>query len=173
MQTRFTRTQQREQVVKEAEGALSGGNDEGEGEEAAEEQAEEFDAFDLAEPVNVLAKIPDGFYEKVASSKWKERKEEALDPLLAVVNVPKIVDGDFGELIRVLVGRMTDANIACVISAANCIEALAKGLRESFGKHKAVVISPLLEKLKEKKQNVVDALAAALDATFQTVCQIA
>lgn len=166
VQSRFTRSQQREQQVKEAEGTLSGGAEEQEDEEPAAEHFE----MDLAEPVNVYSKIPAGFFEKVASSKWKERKEEALDPLLAVVSVPKIVDADFGELIRVLAGRMGDANIACVISAAGCIEALAKGLKENFAKYKGTVLGPMMEKLKEKKQSVLDALASALDAVFLSVC---
>ena len=169
-QTRFTRSQQREQMVKEAEGTLSGGAEEGEEADPEEPAAEEFE-LDLAEPVNVYSKIPAGFFEKVASSKWKERKEEALDPLLAVVSVPKIIDADFGELIRVLAGRMGDANIACVITAANCIEALAKGLKDNFAKHKSTVLAPMMEKLKEKKQSVLDALASALDAVFLSVCE--
>jgi hypothetical protein len=127
------------------------------------------DPYDLAEPVDVLAKLPPDFYDKLASSKWKERKEEALDPLLSVVNVVRIKDGHLDELVRSLAGRMSDNNIACVTVAAQCLECLAKGLRSSFAKYKGSVVPPVLEKLKEKKQSVVDALAATLDAVFDSV----
>ena len=106
----------------------------------------------------------------LASSKWKERKESALDPLLKLVKAPRLADGDYSELVRSLAGRMADANIACVSAAANCIEALARGLRDNFGRYKASVIAPMLEKFKEKKQSVVDALSSCLDAVFETVC---
>ena len=68
-----------------------------------------------------------------------------------------------------LAKRIGDANIICAMLAVNCIEALAKGLRRNFAPYKPVVTSPLLEKCKEKKQNVVDALRAALDAVALTV----
>lgn len=64
---------------------------------------------------------------------------------------------------------MTDANVVCVAVAANCIEALALGLRTDFAKYKSIVTSPLLERLKEKKPSVLDALSSALDATFLSV----
>jgi cytoskeleton-associated protein 5 len=198
-QSRWTRKQQRERDVKEAEGALEGAREDTDAGEQGEKkrisptlstlsvahrsenpEAEnldqdegaadvDMDPYDLAEPVDVLAKLPPGFYDKLASSKWKERKEEALDPLFAVVNAIRIKDGPLDELVRALAGRMSDANIACVTAAAQCIECLAKGLRSSFAKHKPTVVPPVLEKLKEKKQSVVDALAAALDAVFASV----
>lgn len=52
--------------------------------------------------------------------------------------------------------------------ATNIIEGMATGLRKNFT-YKALVMPPLLEKLKEKKQNVVDALRNCLDAVFKTV----
>lgn len=139
-------------------------------EEVPDDTAEEepVDAFDLAEPVDVLRKVPENFEEMLASSKWKERKE-VLDALLAVVKTPRIKAGDFGNIISLLAKRMADANIMCVIAAANCLEALAAGLRHSFAPYKVIVVGPILEKLKERKQNVVDALAAALDAVAATV----
>lgn len=182
-QLRFTRSQQRERARKEAEASLSGGgggapiNGESGADSALEQRddAEDAapDAFDFAEPANVLDKLPDGFYEKLASSKWKERKEEALDPLLETLKkYPRLQEGSYDELVRSLAGRMTDANIACVISAAGCLEHLAKSLRASFGRFKATVVPPLLERCKEKKASVSDALGAALDAAFSSVATI-
>ncbi|CAJ0826900.1 1337_t:CDS:10, partial [Entrophospora sp. SA101] len=131
---------------------------------AAAEAAAEADD----EAVDVLSKMDKNFYQNLGSAKWKERKE-ALDGLLEICKTPKIVDGNFSELISALAKRISDTNINIVIVAANIITALALGLRDAFAKYKATVISPLIEKLKEKKQSVIDALAAALDSVFKTI----
>ncbi|MCJ1393212.1 Microtubule-associated protein, microtubule dynamics during spindle orientation [Xylographa bjoerkii] len=160
-QERLLRTQQAAAAAAPAAAA----GDEIEGEVEDDEGEAEVDSFDLAEPVDVVSKIPPDFYENLASTKWKDRKE-ALDALYAVVKVDRIKDGHFDEMIAVLAKCMKDANIAVVTVAANCIEALARGLRKSFAKYRGRVMSPMLERLKEKKQSVADALGAALDAVF-------
>lgn len=134
-------------------------------EDDLEEEPVEIDAFDLAEPQDVLSKVAPDFEEQLASSKWKERKD-ALEALFGVLNVPRIKDGDFGGIARGIAKSMKDANVAVVIQAAQCLEVLAKGLRKPFGKYRSVVLGPVLEKLKEKKVTVSDALAAALDQVF-------
>ncbi|MCJ1476580.1 Microtubule-associated protein, microtubule dynamics during spindle orientation [Lambiella insularis] len=159
-QERLLRTQQ----VAGAAAPVGGGEDEYEGADDEEPEAE-VDVFDLAEPVDILSKVPSDFYENLASTKWKERKD-ALDALYAVVNVDRIKDGSYDELVATFAKCMKDANIAVVTVAANCVEALAKGLRKSFGKYRGRIMSPMLERTKEKKQSVADALGAALDAVF-------
>ncbi|PWY88410.1 microtubule-associated protein [Aspergillus heteromorphus CBS 117.55] len=164
-QERFTRAQQ--DAMAAASAVPEGGDDEVEGgEEYGEEEEEgEVDAFDLAEPVDVTAKIPKDFVDQLSSSKWKDRKE-ALDALYTVLNVPRIKDGQFDDVIRMLAKSMKDANIAVVTVAANCIDLLAKGLRSGFAKYRSSILSPMLERLKEKKQSVADALGQALDSVF-------
>lgn len=130
-----------------------------------EMEDEPIDIYDIQDPVNVLDKIPKGFYETVKSTKWKERKA-ILEELSNVLSPPKYEDGKYGELISTLAKRISDPNILCVILSANCIEKIAKGLRSSFTSYKNIVIEPLLEKFKEKKQNVIDALSNALDAVY-------
>lgn len=171
VQTRFTRAQQRQRAIADAESTLAGKTDGVEEPGVTADAAETFDAFDLAEPVAILSKLPNGFYEMLSSSKWKERKEEALDPLLALLaQAPRLrTEDDYSELVRALTGRMTDANVACVTVAAGCLAALARGLRADFARFHASIVPPVLERLKEKKQSVVDALADALDATFAAV----
>lgn len=56
-----------------------------------------------------------------------------------------------------------------VALAAKCIGQLATGLRKKFTQYSTMIISPLLEKFKEKKTNVVTALREAVDAVFLTV----
>ncbi|ROW00568.1 hypothetical protein VSDG_03370 [Cytospora chrysosperma] len=159
-QERLLRTQQ---AAKEKAPAAGDGDEDGEEEEEGE--PEEIDAFDLAEPQDIIKNIPANFYDQLASSKWKDRKE-AVDALYAVVNVPRIKDGDFGEVNRCLAKCMKDANIAVVTQAAQCIELLAKGMRRGYGKYRTTVMQPIMERLKEKKASVSDALGAALDQVF-------
>lgn len=137
---------------------------------AYEEDIEEEDAgeIDLApEAVDVFAKIPADFQERIMSSKWKDRKE-ALDDLQVAVNVPSIAEGPFDDVIRALAKSMKDANVAVVTLAANCVELIAKGLRRSFNKYRSTIMEPMFERLKERKQSVTDAIAAALDAVAST-----
>ena len=129
------------------------------------EDAGEMDAFDLAEPQDVLKKIPPSFHDQLASSKWKDRKE-AVDALHQALNVPRIKDGDFNEINRGLAKCMKDANVAVVTQAAQCIATLATGLRQAYGKHRTTVMQPIMDRLKEKKTTVAEALGGALDAVF-------
>ncbi|KAK0610920.1 armadillo-type protein [Immersiella caudata] len=157
----------RSQQAAKARAPAAGGDEYGEEDDGGEEEPAEIDAFDLAEPQDVAGKIPKDFFDNLASTKWKERKE-ALEALYALVNVPRIKDADFGEVNRCLAKCMKDANIAVVTQAAQCIELLAKGLRRGYAKYRSTVMQPIMERLKEKKQTVSDALGAALDAVFTT-----
>lgn len=133
-----------------------------------EEEIEDAGGIDLEpeyEAVDVLAKIPKDFNERLASSKWKDRKE-ALDDLFNAVNVPAIQEARFDEIIHGLAKSMKDANIAVVTIAANCVECMAKGLRKAFSKYRSNILAPMLERFKEKKQTVTDAIGAACDAVF-------
>lgn len=64
---------------------------------------------------------------------------------------------------------MKDANIVVVTVAAQCVEAIARGLRKPFGQYKNLVMIPMVEKLKERKTSVVEALSNAMDAVFTAV----
>lgn len=77
---------------------------------------------------------------------------------------------ELGDLAKSLATRVQgDANINCVMVAAQCVEALAKGVPGAFGKYREAVVPPMLERLKERKANVTDIIGAALDAVFKTV----
>jgi protein STU2 len=143
--------------------APSGGVDAGDGQVFEDEP--EIDLEPEYEAVNVLAKVPKDLHERLSSTKWKDRKE-ALDDLHQVINVPKIEEGQFDDILRALAKCMKDANIAVVTIAASCIEILAKGLKRAFAKYRSTVMDPMMERLKEKKQSVTDAIGAALDAVF-------
>ncbi|KAH8701674.1 putative spindle pole body component [Talaromyces proteolyticus] len=160
-QERLTRAQQDSIAT-----APVGGGDDGDqdtGEDYENDDGGEVDPFDLAEPVDVMPKVPKDLQEQLSSTKWKDRKE-ALDALYNAVNVPRIQDGAFDDIARALAKCMKDANVAVVTVAANCVDLLAKGLRSRFSKYRPVVMAPIMERLKEKKQSVADALGQALDS---------
>ncbi|KAF2674709.1 ARM repeat-containing protein [Microthyrium microscopicum] len=153
----------RSQQAKVEQAAATGG---GEEDDEVEDEAEvEIDLDSVYEAVNVFPKIPSDLQERLASSKWKDRKE-GLEDLQKAINHPRIAEGQFDEILRGLAKCMKDANIQVVIIAANCIELLATGLKKSFSRYRGTVMSPIMERLKEKKQSVTDALGAALDAVF-------
>lgn len=157
-QERLLRSQQdfEEEVPEAAADAAEGDEDEEEG------------GFDM-EPerveVDVFAKMPTDLNERLASSKWKDRKE-VLEEVQAAIDKPAIQEGPFDDLIRGCAKSMKDANIAVVTIAAKCVELLAKGLLTKFAKYRSSILSPMLERFKEKKQSVTDGLAAACDAVF-------
>ncbi|EFI28381.1 microtubule associated protein [Coprinopsis cinerea okayama7 len=145
------------------------------GEEAAEDDApaepEDFDPRAFAEPEDIVPKLPANLHTNLKSSKWKERKE-ALDDLLTLVNAtPRIKDApELSELAKALATCISkDANINCVMVAANCLEGLAKAMMDSFAKYRESTVPLMLVRLKERKATVTDAIGAALDAIFSTV----
>lgn len=165
-QERWTRAQQAQMAsAKAAPAVIPEDEHNAEADAVDEEEPAEVDAFDLAEPVDACAKVPASFQDNMASTKWKERKD-ALDELFAIVNVPRLKDGPYDDIMRALAKSMKDANIAVVTVAANCVEKIALGLRKSFSKYRSTILAPMMERLKEKKQSVTDALGGALDGVF-------
>nr|XP_040018172.1 cytoskeleton-associated protein 5-A isoform X2 [Gasterosteus aculeatus aculeatus] len=163
-QTRFLRSQQDLKAKFEqhqAHGEQSDGEDE-------EETVVAVDPYELLEAVEILSKIPKDFYDKIEAKKWQERRE-AVEAVEALTKNPKLENGDYGDLVRALkkvVGK--DANVMLVSAAAKCLAALASGLRKKFGTYAGQVVPTILEKFKEKKPQVVQALQEAIDAIFLT-----
>ncbi|BFZ04985.1 hypothetical protein BsWGS_08024 [Bradybaena similaris] len=164
-QTRFMRSQQdlkakmEEQV---AAGAGDGGQDDT---DAADEDA--IDPYELMPSVNLLADLPKNFYEQIEAKKWQERKE-VLDAVLKLSESPKLENGDYSQLVRVILKVIAkDTNVMLVAEAGKILAGLAKGLRKKFQPYAATCVSTLLEKFKEKKANVVTALREAIDACFE------
>jgi protein STU2 len=133
-----------------------------------EEEVVTVDAYDLAEPVNLKKDLIPEFNEWITSTKWKERKD-ALESLLQTSKVPRIKEDNYTEIMSILGRCMKDANIVVVTVAAQCVEAIARGLRKPFGQYKSLVMMPVIEKLKERKASVVEALSNAMDAVFTAV----
>uniref|UniRef100_A0A672ZHC7 TOG domain-containing protein n=1 Tax=Sphaeramia orbicularis TaxID=375764 RepID=A0A672ZHC7_9TELE len=163
-QSRFLRSQQDLKAKFEQQQAQGGDQSDDEEEGAAPA----VDPYELLEAVEILSKMPKDFYEKIEAKKWQERKE-ALEALEVLTKNPKIENGDYGDLVRALkkvVGK--DANVMLVSLAAKCLAGLATGLRKKFGTYAGHVVPTILEKFKEKKPQVVQALQEAIDAIFLT-----
>lgn len=138
-------------------------------EDVVDEAVPEIDPYEFIEAVDIIPKIPKDFYEKCEAKKWSDRKE-ALEALETLVANPKIEPGDFSDLVRTLKKLVAkDTNILVVALAGKCIAGLATGLKKKFSPYAVHCIGTILEKFKEKKANVVAAMKAAVDASFDAV----
>lgn len=56
--------------------------------------------------------------------------------------------------------------------ATNCVDKLAKGLKKAFAQYKNIVLASLIERTKEKKSSVIEALSSCLDSIFCSILNI-
>jgi cytoskeleton-associated protein 5 len=163
--TRWTRKAQR--AREEAAAAGDAG--------AVEEEVVAIDPMSLLDPVDVSKLFPADLMDRLMSSKWKERLEslEECNKVLADPKNARISDANpdaYGPLAQTLGTKcQKDANVNVVMEAAKLLEGLAGGLGKSFGRFRSVLMTGCLERLKERKAAVVEALGKALDAIFLTV----
>ncbi|KAH3685138.1 hypothetical protein WICPIJ_003905 [Wickerhamomyces pijperi] len=169
-QIRFLKSQRDAMEQEQASGDNADAGDNGDGDVVMgdSDEPQNMDPYDLMDPVDVLSKIPEDLSAKVSVTKWKERVEALTEVDEILKKVIKLADADYTDLVRTLAKCIKDVNVQVVTLAANCIEYISKGLRERFHKYYTIVLNPLLERLKEKKQSVLDSLNGALDATFQS-----
>jgi cytoskeleton-associated protein 5 len=167
--TRWTKKAQRERESVEAAG---GGDGRG---VVEEDMPTPIDPKSLLDPIDVLALFPHDLMDRLASSKWKDRLEslEECNKVLGLPQNARIADNNvdaYGSLASTLGAKCKgDANVNVVIEAAKLLEGLAKGIGRPFARHRSSAMSGCLERLKERKATVVDAIGKALDAMFATV----
>lgn len=132
-------------------------------------EAEQLNALDLVEAVDIVRQLPSDFHEQIASTKWKDKVELLTDCLKVLKGKPKIVDNpELSSYVSALAAKMKDVNVLVVQNSAAMITALATGVEnKGFGKYRSVVMPPILDRLKEKK--TMDALGNTLDAVFSSV----
>lgn len=93
---------------------------------------EEFDPMDAIEAVDVLAKLPKTWFDDIeAATKWVDKKN-VLEQLVEAADSPKIADGDFHEVAKVLKKLIGDGNINVAQTAVRACAVLATGLKASF-----------------------------------------
>lgn len=165
--TRFLKSQQAKAAqLQAAAGAGGDGADAADADDDGEADAEEIDPMDLIDPVDILARLPKDFYEKLEEKKWQTRKE-ALEALDEQLKNPKLMPGDYCELVKALKKVVAkDSNVVLVAMAGKSLAALARGLAKKFSPYASVCVAAILEKFKEKKANVVAALRDAIDSIY-------
>ena len=83
--------------------------------------------------------IPASFAEDIEAAKWSTRKE-AIEAVIKLAEAPKLVPGEYGDLVRMLKKVIaSDSNVVNVALAAKCIQCLATGLRKAFTAQGATV----------------------------------
>uniref|UniRef100_A0A158R650 Cytoskeleton-associated protein 5 n=1 Tax=Syphacia muris TaxID=451379 RepID=A0A158R650_9BILA len=126
----------------------------------------EVDTWEMLEPVDVLAKLPEKFLEEVESKKWQMRRD-ALQTLLTLCNEnPRLCPkSNYGEHISILKKILEkDANINVCALAARCLTAFATGLRKKFSPYVSLIVPVIFEKFKEKRPLLRDPLCECIDA---------
>ncbi|KAG5420821.1 hypothetical protein I9W82_002702 [Candida metapsilosis] len=126
-----------------------------------------FDPLEFVDPVEVLNKLPGDFEARVTSAKWKDRVEVLEEVQSVLEKAPKLVDSDdYAALVRIFAKNMGDANIQVVQLAATCANYIAKGLGQHWQRYQPMILQKVIERTKEKKPSVAQALDAFLDTMF-------
>lgn len=125
-----------------------------------------FNAYDFEDPVDVLSQLPTDLSTRLRESVWKERVE-VLEEISGFFKAPKIQDEDYSYFISLMVGCLRDVNLQVVTLACGILLDLAKGLKANFHKYSSTLVSPLLERTKERKKTVLGALIEVLDTCFK------
>ncbi|KAI5961908.1 uncharacterized protein KGF55_003879 [Candida pseudojiufengensis] len=160
-QKRLTNAQKEELKAKESQSA--------EDVEMSDVTVEEevYDPLQFVNPTEVLSKLPHDLETRISSTKWKDRVE-VLEEVYAILQKhPKLVTSDdYAPIFRIFAKNMKDANIQVVQIAANCSNLIAKGLGPNFTRYQNLILSPVIERTKEKKPTVATALSELLDTMF-------
>ncbi|CAJ1976721.1 unnamed protein product [Sphenostylis stenocarpa] len=139
-------------------------------EDSGNDAPQEIDEYELVDPVDILTPLEkSGFWDGVKATKWSERKE-AVAELTKLASTKRISPGDFSEVCRTLKKLITDVNIAVAVEAVQAIGNLARGLRTHFSASSRFLLPVLLEKLKEKKPVLAEALIQTLQAIHKAGC---
>ncbi|KAG2601533.1 protein MOR1 isoform X2 [Panicum virgatum] len=165
--TRKIRSEQEKELEEEAVAETTGANT---SEEAVADVPVEIDEYDLVDPVDILTPLEkSGFWDGVKATKWSERRD-AVAELTKLASAKKIAPGDFHEICRTLKKLITDVNLAVSVEATQAIGNLARGLRAHFSGNARMLLPVLLEKLKEKKPTMTEALSQTLQAMHKSGC---
>jgi hypothetical protein len=148
-----------------AAGAGAGDGGAGGGGDAGGDMGFSLDPYELADPVDLLAKLSApgvDFYGKLGAAKWSERVEALQFACKAVGDVPKLVPGDYAELVRAMKLQVGHSHFQVATGAIRLLGLLGSGLREKFVPYAPSVWGVVVGKAKDKK-----ALTAATEAMDQ------
>ncbi|EJS42780.1 stu2p [Saccharomyces arboricola H-6] len=141
--------------------------------QSKQQDAIQIDTFSMLPEETVLDKLPKEFQERITSSKWKDRVEvleEFWDNVLSQTKKLKSSSQNYSNLLGIY-GHIIqkDANIQAVALAAQSVELICDKLKiPGFSKdYVSLVFTPLLDRTKEKKPSVIEAIRKAL----LTICK--
>lgn len=124
------------------------------------------DPYDISDPVDIFGKFNEAWCDKVkAVAKWLEKKE-LLEQLIKAAAVPKLAASNFSPLLQLLKQLLSDNNINILQCAIKITIHLSGGLRKNFSGGAKLLSSLLFQKLKDKKQFIVDDSLKALSNIF-------
>ena len=121
------------------------------------------DVYDLVDAVDLASKYcsPE-FEESITTAKTWNQKKELLEALINDSNVPKIKQGDFSGLARIIKKLILDTNAVVSQLSVKVCGNLAKGLRKDFEPCCKELLPALIPKFKEKKPQLVEDVHAVL-----------
>jgi cytoskeleton-associated protein 5 len=90
--------------------------------------------------------------------------------LTKLASAKRLCTGDYTEVSRCLKKLVGDVNLAVAVEAVQAIGNLASGLRKDFTAGARLLLPVLLDKLKEKKQVMVEALTLTLNELHKNGC---
>ncbi|KAL3133794.1 hypothetical protein ABBQ32_008271 [Trebouxia sp. C0010 RCD-2024] len=136
---------------------------------AVPQEDEGMDAYEFAEPANVLSELGKDFWEMLAAKKWSERRD-ALAKLRTLASAARLISADYGDINRELKKIISkDSHIGVVSEAIACVGMLSKGLRKEFSSSARVFVPVLLDKFKDKNTICVTNVSEAL-SFMHTYC---
>ncbi|CAD8158908.1 unnamed protein product [Paramecium octaurelia] len=123
--------------------------------------------YDLVEAVEVFSKYTESWCEKVFQlEKWQEKKEQ-LDTLQKSCSVPKILPSpNIYSVVQLLKKLLNEQQMIISTQCIKIIGCMANGLRKNFNQYVKIIMLPVLTKLKDKKQNIVDETISAIKKLF-------
>lgn len=127
------------------------------------------DLYDVLPEKNLLEKLAELNFEKqIQEPKWKDRRQPILDALEFCGPTPRLAQGEYSEVVRLLRGAIqNDSNQAVVVDAIKLLGIMGAGLRAEFHPHARASCGQLLAKYRDKKT----AMIAAVDVTLDTYAQ--
>ncbi|ORC90901.1 XMAP215 family protein [Trypanosoma theileri] len=131
------------------------------------------ETYEIYDETPVLTKLPRDFYRVTLdkSAKWQDRVAMVQDHLLPLISAPKIrVKDDYHELVSLVRELLLDPQAPLMLMGFKCIQELARALRGSFAPHARSLLSPLFDKMKDKKTSVVEHITTTLETLIRYKC---
>jgi hypothetical protein len=166
---RYTRTEKKKEEERKMNEAIDAAMEE---EDKKEEDVPAIDPLEFAPEVDIASKFDGAWQDKTAElKKWNEKVDKFNEVVDACKNV-KIKPGQFGSLYAFFKKEIKAVNVNTSCAAIKAAGAIGKGIKKgTFTECAKEVLPEILNKYKEKKQNVIDEVNGFMDVLL-TQCSI-